>query len=241
MQSRRAEPYSGRGRRRGAAGGAAPGSRSGGAGGGGGSRPGDGSNPGTGSRPGDGIKPGTASKPGIAGNPGTGSGPGARGGAAFLLAQVGAHAAGRFAERLSALDLAPPHAGILRMLGASPGISQQVLAERLAIFPSRLVALVDELAEKGLVERRDDPEDRRAYSLHLTNRGQQRLQDIGRVAREHQDALCAALDAAEREQLASLLRRIADEQGLTPLAHPGYRSLRPARRRGGAGGDHQPP
>jgi DNA-binding MarR family transcriptional regulator len=139
---------------------------------------------------------------------------------------VGAHAAARFAERLVALDLAPPHAGILRMLSASPGISQQALAERLAIFPSRLVALVDDLAERGLVERRDDPGDRRAYSLHLTARGHQQLQEIGRLAREHQDALCAALSAAEREQLASLLRRIADQQGLPALVHPGYRSLR---------------
>jgi DNA-binding MarR family transcriptional regulator len=88
------------------------------------------------------------------------------------------------------------------------------------------VALVDDLAEQDLVERRDDPGDRRAYSLHLTARGHQQLQEIGRLAREHQDALCAALSAPEREQLASLLGRIADQQGLTPLVHPGYRNLR---------------
>jgi DNA-binding MarR family transcriptional regulator len=153
-------------------------------------------------------------------------GAGSRGGAAFLVAQVGAHAASRFAARLSELDLAPAHAGILRLLGGSPGVSQQALAELLGISPSRLVALVDELAERGLVERRNDPRDRRAYSLHLTALGGRRLQEIGRLAREHQDALCAALGAGEREQLASLLRRIADEQGLTPLVHPGYRSRR---------------
>jgi DNA-binding MarR family transcriptional regulator len=171
----------------------------------------------------------------------SGSAPAAGGGAAFLVAQVGAQAAARFAERLAALDLAPPHAGILRLLAAQPGISQQGLAERLEVFPSRLVALVDELAERGLVERRDDPSDRRAYSLHLTPRGHHQLQGIGRVARQHQDALLAALAAPEREQLASLLRRIADEQGLTPLVHPGYRRLRRPNPRSRRTGHDRPP
>lgn len=174
-----------------------------------------------------------------AATPGDGGGTG--GGAAFLIAQVGAHAAARFAERLAALDLVPAHAGILRLLAAEPGISQQALAERLGIFPSRLVALVDELAERGLVERRDDPSDRRAYSLHLTARGYQQLEEIGRVARQHQDALCAALAPPEREQLASLLRRIAEEQGLTPLVHPGYRRLRTPAPRGRRTGHDRPP
>jgi DNA-binding MarR family transcriptional regulator len=195
---------------------------------------------GSGSGPASGSGSGPGPGPGAGSGPGAGGGPGSRGGAAFLVAQVGAHAAARFAERLLALDLGPSHAGILRMLGASPGISQQALAERLAIFPSRLVALVDGLAERGLVERRDDPGDRRAYALHLTARGRRQLQAIGRLAREHQDALCAALGAAEREQLASLLRRIADQQGLTPLVHPGYRNLPRAAARRQAPGLERP-
>lgn len=149
------------------------------------------------------------------------------GSAAFLLAQVGAHAAARFAERLSALGLAPPHAGILRILAASPALSQRALAERLDTPPSRLVALLDELEERGLLARRDDPEDRRSYALHLSEKGRQALEQVGRVAREHQDALCAGLTAPERDQLASLLLRIAGRQGLAAGVHPGYR--RPGR------------
>jgi DNA-binding MarR family transcriptional regulator len=138
---------------------------------------------------------------------------------------VGAHAASRFAERLAPLALAPQHAGILRMLGSAAGLSQRELAGRLGILPSRLVALVDELEEKGLVERKDDPGDRRSYALQLTDRGRATLDEIGRVAREHGDAICAALSEAEREELANLLRRLAEEQGLTPGVHPGYRRL----------------
>jgi DNA-binding MarR family transcriptional regulator len=144
---------------------------------------------------------------------------------AFLLAQVGAHAAAKFAERLAALDLVPSHAGTLRLIRASSGISQQELSSRLGVAPSRLVALVDELEGRGLVERRESAGDRRAHSLHLTRRGIEVLESIGKIARAHDDATCAALTAAERETLGTLLGRIADQQGLTPGVHPGFSRL----------------
>jgi DNA-binding MarR family transcriptional regulator len=144
---------------------------------------------------------------------------------AFLLAQVGGHAAAKFAERLLVLGLTPPHAGILGAIDRSEGLSQQALCERLRVMPSRLVTLVDELEQRELVDRRDKPEDRRTYALHLTEKGRSTLKAIGLVAREHQQALCAALTEAEREQLAKLLRRIADQQGLTPGVHPGFSRL----------------
>jgi DNA-binding MarR family transcriptional regulator len=144
---------------------------------------------------------------------------------AFLLAQIGAHAGGRFAERLAAVDLQPQHAGVLRLIGASGGLSQRRLGEMLGVFPSRTVALVDELETRGLVERRDEPADRRSYALHLTERGTQALRDIGRVAREHDEAICAGLTGPEREQLMALLTRLAAQLGLTPGVHPGYRRL----------------
>src|SRR6516165_4467004 len=144
---------------------------------------------------------------------------------AFLLSQVGAHAADKFGERLEPLGLKPAHAGILRVIRQADGLSQQALGEKLSVFPSRLVALLDELEERALVERRDSPTDRRSYALYLTGAGRDALEQIGRAAREHQDDLCAALDESERVQLADLLRRIAHEQGLTPGVHPGYRKL----------------
>src|SRR5215472_1925638 len=94
-----------------------------------------------------------------------------RGSTAFLLAQIGAHAAGQFGQRLTSLRLTRPHAGILRLIGLSPGLSQQELARRLAILPSQLVALLDELEERGLIERRQDATDRRTYALHRTKSG----------------------------------------------------------------------
>jgi DNA-binding MarR family transcriptional regulator len=143
-------------------------------------------------------------------------------GPAFLLAQLGAHAALKFGERMAALDLTPAHAGILRAISASEGMSQKALAHLLRIVPSRLVELLDDLGQRGLVERRDDEDDRRVYALHLTRKGLLALEAIGRVGREHQEALLAALTPAEREALGSLLGRVAEEQGLTPGVHPGF-------------------
>lgn len=151
--------------------------------------------------------------------------PGPGPGSAFLLAQLGAHAAMRFAERIGALHLTPPQTGLLRAVAAAPGQSQQALATVLGTPPSRLVALVDQLDERGLLERRRNPDDRRLHALHVTAAGEKLLRRIGEVARAHDDAMCAALDGGERATLRALLGRIADEQGLTPGVHPGYRKV----------------
>ena len=145
--------------------------------------------------------------------------------AAFLLAQLGAHAASQFAARLTGLQLVPAHAGVFRILAATPAITQQTLATALGTLPSRLVAIVDELESKGLIERRTHESDRRSYALHLTEKGKETLQAIGKVAREHQQALLSALSEEEQAMLGGLLQRVADQQGLTRGVHPGFRNV----------------
>ena len=160
---------------------------------------------------------------------------------AFLLAQLGAHAASQFAERLGVLELTPADAGILRLLRAEAGLSQQELAARLRIHPSRLVAILDNLEKRGFVERRANPEDRRLYSLHLTEAGGEVLEKIGSVARKHQDALLSSISLEERNTLATLLLRIADQQGLVRGVHPGYQRMgRPKRSEANEGETRRP-
>jgi DNA-binding MarR family transcriptional regulator len=148
-----------------------------------------------------------------------------RAGLAFLLAQIGAHAAFRFAERLAPLGLNPPDAGILRILGCEPGMTQRELAERLGIFPSRLVLLLDDMSKRGLLERQASSNDRRSHALRLTAKGMAQLEAIARVARQHQEDLCASLTVVERAQLQELLKRIVAQQNLRPGVHPGYRRM----------------
>jgi DNA-binding MarR family transcriptional regulator len=147
--------------------------------------------------------------------------------AAFLLTQLGAHAAARYAERIAEHGLTPPQTGILGLLRGRPGISQQQLAEMLGMLPSRVVAFVDELESAGYVERVRDGVDRRRNALELTTDGKAVLRTIGTVAKAHDTEVCAALSSAEHKTLTALLTRIADQQGLTRGVHPGYRSLRP--------------
>jgi DNA-binding MarR family transcriptional regulator len=152
------------------------------------------------------------------------SGPAAS--SAFLLTQLGAHAAQRYADRIGEHGLTPPQTGILGLLRGNPGISQQQLARTLGMLPSRVVAFIDELEADGLVARTRDGADRRRNSLVLTDKGTATLRTIAAVARAHDDDICSALTATQRATLHDLLTRIAEQQGLAPGVHPGYRTLR---------------
>jgi len=140
---------------------------------------------------------------------------------AYLLVQLGLHLARQFGERLAPLGLEPRHAGMLTRLAAHEGLSQQALGELIGLNPTRMVFLVDELEQRGLVERRRNTADRRSYALYLTGQGRDTLRQIQAAGNRHQDEIGASLTQAERSQLANLLRRLAAEQGITEDNLPG--------------------
>jgi|SRR5271163_174182 len=146
-------------------------------------------------------------------------------GVAFLLAQLGHHAATLFAQAIATVELGPPHAGILRAIADEPGRSQQALSAQLGMLPSRVVVYVDELEERGYVERRRNPHDRRLHALYLTAAGKKLMRKLSELARQHELRLTAALDPEQRGALRTLLAAVAHQQGLTPYVHPGYRTL----------------
>jgi DNA-binding MarR family transcriptional regulator len=151
--------------------------------------------------------------------------PGRKQNPAFLLSQVGAHSAEVYATLLVPLKLTPAYSGILWMLGRSGGLSQRQLAGAIKIHPSRLVAILDELEDRGLVERQAHANDRRLYALHLTKKGESIFEKLRGIASEHRKLICSALSEEECDQLADFLQRIAEQQGLIPGVHPGYRWL----------------
>jgi DNA-binding MarR family transcriptional regulator len=144
-------------------------------------------------------------------------------GVAFALAQLGAHATAQFARRMADLGLTPAQAGLLRLLAATPGRSQKELADDLGMPPTRFVPFADELDERGLIERRKNPADRRLHAVYLTEAGTALLGEIARAAMAHEQEICTGLSPGEREQLLDLLMRISDQQKLTAGIHPGYR------------------
>jgi len=78
----------------------------------------------------------------------------------LLLIQLGYHAARRLNARLEPLGLEPRHYGVLRAIAAREGATQQAVGSRLDLAPPRMVALIDDLEKRGLVERRRNPSDR---------------------------------------------------------------------------------
>src|SRR6202158_6332050 len=145
--------------------------------------------------------------------------------AAFLLAQLGAYAPGQFAKRLQPLGFTTAHAGIFRIIAANPGLSQQELAAKLGMYASRLVAVIDDLEKRGLIERQPSNTDRRLYALHFTKSGREQLSAIWAIAREHGRDLFDGLSDEERSTLTALLERVAKKQGLQEGVHPGYRNI----------------
>jgi DNA-binding MarR family transcriptional regulator len=112
-------------------------------------------------------------------------------------------------EALRPQNLNIAHLAVAGLL-AERDLSQRQLIDVMDADKSTMVYLVDELEAQGMVERRPDPSDRRAYAVHLTEVGRARLAEAGALAaRVEADAL-SPLTARERAQLNDMLQRIAD-------------------------------
>jgi DNA-binding MarR family transcriptional regulator len=131
----------------------------------------------------------------------------------FLLSWNGQRTAHTFAEALKPLGLRPHHFGVLTLIATEPGSTQQELVDRSMIDPSSMVAVIDELEELGLAERRLHPSDRRKHAVHLTERGTETLDRARASAMETVKELFAPLDPEERETLRRLLRKLAGVEG----------------------------
>jgi DNA-binding MarR family transcriptional regulator len=140
---------------------------------------------------------------------------------AFLLSQVGTYAARRFSACIAEADMHPPQFRLLNVVDAAEGRSQQAIAEAIGAPPSRMVALVDELEQRGLVERRPHPGDRRIHALYLTAEGRKALARGRKLAGEHEAELTRGMSAAERRRLTALLRKLVEAQGIGHGVHPG--------------------
>ena len=143
---------------------------------------------------------------------------------AFLLAQIGADVSAAFEEALAPLDVTASEAGLLRLVGRSPGISQKAASEQLGVGPSRVVAVLDRLERRDLLERRRSAADRRSHELHLTPDGQRLLAELRPVAEAHEATFTEGLDEADLDRLAEYLTTIAAARGLSRDLHRGTKA-----------------
>jgi len=113
-----------------------------------------------------------------------------------------------FSQALAPIGLEPPHAGVLVALRATGPISQSELARVFAVSGAHMVQLIDELEERGLVERRRLDTDRRAQVLHLLPGAEGRLAEALPLADAVVTTSFAELTPAQSERLLALLRRL---------------------------------
>lgn len=113
-------------------------------------------------------------------------------------------------SRLESLGIRARESGAIALLASEGPLSQQRLGQRMGVDRTTMVALVDELERKGLVARERDPADRRAYALHLTQKGRRLLTRATKAVGRAEDEFLSGLSADERRQLKDLLRRLIE-------------------------------
>ncbi|MCC6075649.1 MarR family winged helix-turn-helix transcriptional regulator [Pseudomonas sp. GCM10022188] len=120
----------------------------------------------------------------------------------FLIADVSRLLRRSFEQSLEGSTLTLAQARALIYVARREGCRQVELAELLEVQPITLARLIDQLVAAGLVERRADPSDRRAYRLFLTAAAAPQLQAIEQTAALIRGAALAGLD---QDQVAALL------------------------------------
>jgi DNA-binding MarR family transcriptional regulator len=129
--------------------------------------------------------------------------------ATFLLKRLGFAAKERSMKAYEETGMHPYHHAVLVVLGERSRETQGAIADALGYDRGQLVGLLDELEERGLVERRRDPNDRRRHIVRLTKEGKRMLRRLRALARQIEDEFLAPLSEEERASLHSLLLRLA--------------------------------
>ncbi len=127
----------------------------------------------------------------------------------FLLVFLGARHGQRMRQALEPFGVHPRHLGLLTLVESRPGCTQQQLSALTGIDSSSMVAVLDDLEQRGLAERRTDPNDRRKRSIHLTAEGRAVREQCMREGMSLQKDLLKDLDADERAELLRLLRKLS--------------------------------
>jgi MarR family transcriptional regulator, lower aerobic nicotinate degradation pathway regulator len=122
----------------------------------------------------------------------------------MLLVKLGRAAQRRFNDVLKPSELTPRHVQVLDELRQGP-TSQQALADRVGVDPTKLVGLLNDLERRHLVLRRRDPVDRRRHIVENSRKGEALVGDALTAAAAVEDELLGALDSEQRDQLRELL------------------------------------
>jgi len=130
-----------------------------------------------------------------------------------LLAQNATRADRLVSDALGGVGARKWHFVVLVALSEGGPASQADLSRGTGIFRSDMVAVLNELAEQGYVERAPDPADKRRNVVTVTPAGRERVAVLDGIVAAVQEELLAPLDPAERATLNELLVRMLGDQG----------------------------
>ena len=127
----------------------------------------------------------------------------------YLLARLGMRFKMQAVAAVEQAGYDAYHYSVLAMLDERDRETQVSIAAAIDLDPSRLVALLDGLQEKGLVARRRDPQDRRRYLVSITADGRREHRRLRRIIRKVEDEFLAPLDQDTRTIFHACLRQLA--------------------------------
>jgi DNA-binding MarR family transcriptional regulator len=131
----------------------------------------------------------------------------------LLMIKLGRITMHRFAEALEPFGIRPRHVAALIELRDHGELTQQSLCGQLHLDPTNLVAILNELEERGYATRRRDPEDRRRHLVVVSKKGVAVIEKVSQVMDGVEDELLQGFDRAEREQVEALLSSMWERSG----------------------------
>ncbi|KNZ69102.1 transcriptional regulator, MarR family [Thermincola ferriacetica] len=126
----------------------------------------------------------------------------------FIINKTALKMKNNLARHLKPYEITPEQWGILNWLWEKEGISQKELSEKSFKDQPNVTRILDKLEEKGLIKRQENPDDRRAFSVFLTEKGYGLKGVLVTAATKALDEALQGFDTGEIQQLKNLLEKI---------------------------------
>jgi DNA-binding MarR family transcriptional regulator len=127
----------------------------------------------------------------------------------FLLRVAGEKAVACVHEELRHLELSNREAGVMITID-SRKLNQNQIAEILDTHPNAMIRIVDSLEKRGLLNRNQNPINRREYIIELTDSGRKLLPTVIKLVEKAQKTCVKNLSVTEREKLQALLQKVVE-------------------------------